>query len=326
MTGSNASIALNPRIFGILCVMGSATLFSIQDMLIKLLSGDYALHQITFIRGITATLITLAIFVPLEGGYANLRTTRWRVHLFRGFLVVAANMSFFSALATMPLGEATAIYFFAPLVITALSAIVLGEHVGPRRIAAVIIGFIGVLLVVRPGQESFSFTSLLPLLAAIFYGALQVSTRYLGLSEKASTMSFYMQLTFVLFSGTIGLAFGDGSMSGSGKESLEFLTRAWIWPPLQDWGVIMGTGCLVSFGGYLVSQAYRNAEGGLIAPFEYIALPISIFFGIAIWGDWPDAISWIGITIIAAAGIYVFVREALTGRRSRHKVPVRPAK
>lgn len=326
MQSAPAARAISPQLVGILCVMGAATIWSIHDVVIKSLSGGYPLHQITFIRGIVASLATLAIFLPLDGGWRNLRTSRWRVHLLRAFLVITANMSFYAGLASLPLGEATAIYFFAPLVITALSAFVLGEHVGPRRWAAVAAGFLGVLLVIRPGLEAFKPAALLPLLSAVCYGALQVTTRYLGFSEKASTMAFYMQFSFVLFSGTIGLLLGDGRFSGSGDPSVEFLTRAWIWPPAGDWPVLIGIGCLVSLGGYIVSQAYRHAEGGLIAPFEYVGMPLSIAFGIFFWGDWPAPVSWIGIALIAGSGIFVFLREAWLGRRPREKVPIRPMK
>lgn len=318
--------AASPQLVGILCVMGAAAIWSIHDVVIKSLSTGYPLHQITFIRGIVASLVTLAIFLPLDGGWRNLRTSRWRVHLLRAALVITANMSFYAGLASLPLGEATAIYFFAPLVITALSALVLKEHVGPRRWAAVAAGFIGVLLVVRPGLDAFQPAALLPLLSAVCYGALQVTTRYLGFSEKASTMAFYMQMSFVVFSGAIGLLLGDGSLAGSGDPSVEFLTRAWIWPAPNDWPVLVAIGVLVSFGGYLVSQAYRHAEGGLVAPFEYVGLPLSITFGILFWGDWPAPLAWTGIALIGLSGIYVFAREAWLGRQNREKTPVRPAK
>ena len=325
MTLSSVAAGRNPHLLAVLCVTGAAAMFSLHDVLIKLLSEGYALHQITFIRGMVASLVTLLLIIPLDGGYRGLLTPRWRVHLFRVFLVIVANMSFYAGLASLPIGEATAIYFFVPLVITGLSALVLRERVGPRRLAAVLVGFLGVLLVVRPGADSFQTASLLPLLAALCYGALQVSTRYIGLSERASIMAFYMQFGFIFFSASVGLAFGNGHLAGSSNQSIEFLMRAWMWPAPEDWPVLIGLGFIVAFAAFLASVAYRSAESAFVAPFEYVAMPLAITFGILVWGDWPDVLAWIGILLIAASGVFVFLREAWIGRRAAGKEPVRPA-
>ncbi len=309
------------NLIAITCALGGTAGFVLHDVLIKSLSSGYALHQITFIRGIVAGLVTLAVLIPLEGGYRNLVTPFWRIHIVRGFLVVAANMAFYSALASLPIGEATAIYFIAPLVITALSAVVLGEHVGPRRWSAVFIGLAGVVLVVQPGMATFQMASLLPAIAAICYGVLQILTRVLGVKEKASTMSFYMQFTFMVFSGTVGLFFGNGWLSGSADPSIAFLTRAWIWPPSGDWPVLLGIGLIAAFSAYMLAQAYRLAEGGLIAPFEYVGMVMAIIFSIAVFGDWPNGLAWAGIFLIGASGLYVFFRETILGRKTDGKAP-----
>ena len=122
-----------PSIRGILCVLAAGVTFSTSDMMIKTLSGAYPLHQIVIIRAIVALMIILGLFMPLEGGYHNIRTTRWKLHVFRGGCVVVANMSFFVGVAALPLAEATAIFFVAPLIITALSVPFLGKKVGVRR-------------------------------------------------------------------------------------------------------------------------------------------------------------------------------------------------
>jgi len=301
------------NLIGIACAMGAASIFSVNDVLIKLLSGGYPLHEITFIRGVIATTVILAVFVPIDGGYANLRTPRWRLHLLRSFTVVAANMTYYAGLASLALSEATAIYFMAPLFITLLSALVLGERVGPRRIIAVVAGLAGVLIIIRPGFAAFQLAAILPLIAAFLYASVQIMARKLGMGEKASTMSFYINFTFILFSGSIGLVFGDGHFSGSGNPSLEFLMRAWVWPPVSDWPVLIGIGVLISIGAYLTSHAYRSVEAALLAPFEYIAMPLAIVFSVVIWGDWPDAIAWLGIVMIAFAGLFVIFRETRLG-------------
>ena len=260
--------------------------------------------------------------MPLEGGYRNLRTNRLPLHLLRGLAVVIANMAFFAGLATLPLGEATAIFFVAPLFITILSIPILGERVGLRRWLAILVGLGGVTIVLRPGGSEFHPAFMLPLVAALAYALLQIMTRKLGMAEKASTMAFYIQLTFIFISGAIGLTFGDGSLSGRGDPSLEFLLRAWVLPDMGDALIMVAIGVLSGMGGYLISQAYRISEAALVAPFEYLALPLAVFWSVLIWGAWPDLISWIGISLIAGAGHYVFYRETVLCRKLVLKRPL----
>ncbi len=311
------------RLIGILCIMGAVWTFSTQDAGIKWLSGDYPLHQITFFRSFIALSITLAVIVPLEGGFSNLRTKRIGLHLLRGLTVVSANMAFFTGLATLPLAEGTAIIFVSPLFITIFSVLLLSEQVGVRRWLAIFFGLAGVLIVMRPGGNTFQYAAVLPLIAATFYALLQIMTRKLGFTDKASSMAFYIQLTFLVFSSLIGLIFGDGRFSGSGNANLEFLTRAWIWPNPDDALIICGIGVLAAAGGYLISQGYRICPANIGAPFEYAALPMGIFWSILLWGDWPDSWSWLGIALIGSAGLYVFYRETLAGGSPRWKLPFR---
>ena len=192
-----------------------------------------------------------------------------------------------------------------------------------RRWIAVGVGLAGVVIVIRPGGSAFQAAALLPLFAAFAYALLQITTRKLGTVDKASTMAFYMQLSFVVFSGCMGLAFGDGRFGDTGSENLDFLLRAWVWPSWSDLALLGTLGAIISTGGFLVSKAYRGSEAGLIAPFEYVAMPIAIFWGVVIWGDWPDGLAWLGIALIAGAGFFVFYREAMQGRMLRWKAPLR---
>lgn len=322
-SGSGGAAVISPQLLGICCVMTAVVIFSIQDMGIKWLSGGYPLHQIIFIRASVAIVLTLAIFVPLEGGYRNLLSRRWRMHLLRGGAIVIGNMAFFTGLASLPLAEAVAIFFTAPLIITILSVPILGEHVGPQRWFAVMVGLCGVLIIVRPGTEAFQAAAILPLVAALAYSLLQMMTRKLGVAEKASTMAFYMQLMFLSASCVMWVIAGDGRFSGGGNPSLEFLLRAWVWPSTTDFAIIFAIGTMNAFGGYLISQGYRVAEAGLVAPFEYVAIPLAVLWGVLLWGEWPDTMVWIGIVLIAAGGLFVAYREAIRGRRVVTEQPVR---
>ncbi|MCP5038982.1 MAG: DMT family transporter [Rhodobacteraceae bacterium] len=298
------------NLIGISSVMGAGVFFTINDAAIKFLSGDYALHQVVLIRSGIGLVLMLTLLMPLMGGYRHLRTGRLPLHILRGMVVVFANMTFFLGLAAMPIADATAIFFVAPLIITGFSVIFLGEYVGLRRWGAVFVGLIGVIIIIRPGTESFQLAALLPLAAAFGYAGLHILTRYIGVSESALTMTFYIQLTFVVVSVLFGLTLGDGKFASTSSVSLEFLTRAWGRPDSGDYLVFMLVGIASTAGGFLISQAYRLCEAGLAAPFEYIALPLSVFWGLVVFGEWPDRASWIGIGLIVGSGLYMAWREA----------------
>lgn len=306
---------------GIACVLGGMAALSTQDVLIKWMSGSYPLHQIILGRAVIAVVLTLLV-VQLSGGLSLLRSKRPGLHLLRGLLLVVANVAYFVALAAMPLAEAIAIFFVAPLFITALSVPFLGEKVGARRWLAVAAGLCGVVIMLRPGQGIFDPVALLPVLAAFCYAVMQILTRRLGVTDRASPMVFYVQLTFVVASGAAGLVMGDGRFAGSTHPSLDFLLRAWTWPAPGDALLILACGVLITIAAYLLSQAYRIAEATSIAPFEYVALPLSAVWGVLLWDDWPDLTALLGITLIVGSGLMVFYREAALGRLLASKRPM----
>jgi drug/metabolite transporter (DMT)-like permease len=301
--------SLSKNSIGISSALGASFFFSFNDMAIKFLSGDYALHQVVLIRSVIGMVVLLAVIVPLEGGYRILRTNRLFMHLLRGMCVVIANMTFFLALAAMPLADAVAIFFVSPLVITLFSVIFLKETVGPHRWLAVGMGLIGVVVMMRPASSSFQAVALLPLISAVAYASLHVLTRKIGDTEKAGTLTFYTQVTFIFVSVVMGLTTGGGRFAGSGDPSLDFLLRDWVWPATSDYWIFVLIGIASTFGGYFISQAYRMCEAGLAAPFEYVAVVLAIFWGVMVFGEWPDQIAWIGIALIVGGGFYMLWRE-----------------
>ncbi|HPD91482.1 MAG: DMT family transporter [Rhodobacter sp.] len=300
---------------GTLSAVGGSLAFSLGDMSIKFLSGGYPLHEIVLIRSVIGLAILLGAVIPLAGGYGLLRTRQPGKHLLRGAFVVAANMTFFLALSAMPLANATAIFYVSPLMIALFSILFLGEHVGPRRWAAIAVGLLGAMVMVRPGSDTFSTIALLPLVSAACYAGLNTMTRKLGPGESAATMAFYIQLTFIAFSVVFGLAVGNGRFDPGGDSTLSFLLREWVWPAPADLPFFALAGFGTALGGLMISQAYRLCEAALVAPLEYAALPMAIFWGLTVFGDWPDAVSWIGIALILGAGIYMVLREARPAAR-----------
>ncbi|MYH56796.1 MAG: DMT family transporter, partial [Boseongicola sp. SB0675_bin_26] len=170
------------REISISCAILASVAFSLNDASVKWLSGDYPLHQLILMRSVVALLLTLSIVVPLEGGWSRLRTRRPVMHVLRGCCVVLANLAFFSGIAVIPLAEATAVFFVAPLLVTGFSALFLKERVGLRRWSALAVGFIGVLVIVQPGAVEFRWAMLLPILAAVGYATLHTMTRNMGLT------------------------------------------------------------------------------------------------------------------------------------------------
>lgn len=304
---------------GMLCI-------SVNDTLIKFLSDGYPLHQMVFVRsaiGLTAS----SVFLHLEGGASLLRTDRPALHALRAGLIVIANMTFFAALAVMPLGAATALFFVAPLFITLLAIPVLGEPIGAPRIIAIVVGLLGVAIMMAPGVDWDGiprWNLLLPVAAAACYSGMQVLTRKLGDRSAASAMAIYIQGTFIVVSVGFFAVAGNGRFAREGQnEAFEFLLRAWVWPAAGDLWIFGVLGLMSAFIGYSLSQAYRLGTAAVVASYEYIALPLAIFWGWVVFGEVPAPVVWVGIALIAGAGLAVFARERSLARPVASARPIR---
>lgn len=323
------SIANRPAV-GIGFILLAMVSISINDMLIKQLSGGYPLHQMVFIRSLIGIAFSLML-VKYEGGWSILRTRTPLLHALRGILIVISNLMFFTALAVVPLAEVTALFFVAPLMITLLAIPVLGEKVSWLRLGAIVVGFIGVIIMIHPwenaGERKFSMLILfLPVIAAFTYALNQVLTRKLGVASKASAMAVYIQGMFIIVSLVFFVFAGDGRFAEvSENESIRFLLRAWVWPQGTDQYLFIGLGFNSAIIGYSLSQAYRMADAAVVAPFEYAGLPLAVMWGWVIWGEFPGPTVWSGIALIVGAGLFVFLREQqkkrrlVRGRRIHHR-------
>ena len=291
---------------GMLCI-------SINDLFVKQFSKNYPLHEIIFIRSLIAILFTL-LLVKSEGGLKILKTQQPIQHALRAVAIFLCNMIFFSAIATLPLATATALFFVAPIFITLLSIPLLGEKVGIRRLLAVITGFLGVFIMMKPNTWSMSdippFIYFLPVIAAVLYALMQIMTRKLSKSSKPAALAFYIQLTFVIFSLIFGLIFGDGKLADvSSNTSLHFILKGWTFPKTSDLPYFFALGFLAAGVSYFMSKAYSTAAAASVAPFEYVLLPLSIFWGWTFFGDIPDLYILTGIIFVVGSGLYVLIRE-----------------
>ncbi|MDU8928467.1 DMT family transporter [Alisedimentitalea sp. MJ-SS2] len=311
--------AQNNPAAGIGFIVGAMAAISINDMLVKQLSGGYPLHEIVLIRSAIGIMFSL-IFVQLEGGWHILKTRTPGLHALRGIVIVISNLTFFTALAVIPLADATALFFVAPLMITLMSIPILGEKVGPLRLGAVIVGFLGVLLMMQPwaGEAPGGVSRwvlALPVIAAACYALNQVLTRKLGVASKASAMAVYIQGMFIIVSLLVWLVAGDGRFADvTENESLRFLLRPWVIPEGIDRWLLLGLGMNSAVIGYAISQAYRMANAATVAPFEYVGLPMAILWGWLIWNELPGLWVWVGTVLIVGAGLFVFFRERAKAR------------
>ncbi|HNB26718.1 MAG TPA: DMT family transporter [Alphaproteobacteria bacterium] len=292
--------------------------FALQDWIIKKISGGFPVHQAIIIRCIVALPILL-ILVRIQGQLGDLISPKLRWLVLRGVILVVSYTTYYLAFPAMPLANVIALWFTTPLFVTALAGPLLGETVGAKRWAAAIIGFVGVLIMVRPFTDGFDAAGLLPIVSALSYGTAQLMARRMGVTETAAVMSFYQNLVFLLVATAMALLFGDGRFAGSADPSLEFLFRAWAVPEGWDLLLLGLCGVIASAGMVLLTQAYRMAEANFVTSFEYTAIIWATLGGWWFWNEIPDKLTLVGALLIVGAGLYM-----LYGARPSTAVEIEP--
>jgi drug/metabolite transporter (DMT)-like permease len=212
-------------------------------------------------------------------------------------------------LAALPLADIEAIRFSGPLMITLLSVVILGEKVGPRRWLALFVGFVGVLLIVRPGSTAFNLGSVFILISVLFYALTVILTRKLQAGDSSATMAYYSSLVYLVAALVLApLPAIVGAMPNA-HPSIAFLLRAWSMPTLIDLVIMAGLGLVWAGWMYFMSRAYSVAQASVIAPFEYVSLPINIMWGFLIWQEIPTLATLVGASLTLFSGLYVLYRE-----------------
>jgi len=302
-SGTDASVQ------GIVLITVGIGVFSIQDVFIRALGDTYPGFQIMFIRGLVA-IVPIFVFVMFSGGLQTLRVAHPWLNILRGVLALTSYTLYYMALQALPLAVSTALFFVAPLIVTLLSVLFLRETVGVRRLAAVLAGFIGVMMIVRPTDGAVSMEMLLPALAALAYAISIIITRHIGRNQTGPSLAFYAMLSFIAVSGLAGLFLGSGYGAASYHPSIDFLLRGWVLPTSGDMFLIAICGVIAAFGFYCLSQGYRVAPVSVVAPFEFVAMPLAVFWGFLVWSEVPSPLTFSGIAVIIVSGIYVLQREA----------------
>ena len=260
------------------------------DLTAKEILRTYPLLQFVLVRSLIA-IVLLLVLARNFGGLASLRTGKKAWHALRTVLAIGAMFGFFYGLAHMPLVNALTLGYTAPLMVTALAAIFLGDHVGWRRWSAVIIGFVGVLIMLRPGSDEVSFAALSVLVAAFCYACQAITARRLAGSESTLSLSFYVVI-------------------GPLAVSLVLLdSDSWLQPDFTGWLLFSVAGICSVLAWIGLVNGYRGAPPAVLAPLEYLALVAGAIAGYLIWDEVPDRWVVVGALIIVGSGLFVVYRD-----------------
>jgi drug/metabolite transporter (DMT)-like permease len=309
-----SSVALKPAssilrqdrpIFGIVLINLAVVVFTSMDAVIKGVSETFPTGELVFFRNLFA-------FGPILGfmmwqGRIDLRTRHLVGHLLRGLFGVSAMYCYFLSYKLLPLSDAIALGLSGPIFLTILSIPFLGERVGVRRWSACIVGFIGVLIMTRPGAGVWQPEALVPLLAAVFYALAMISIRKLTATEGSGSIVFY----FTLFATLAGLATAP---LGAVDPDL-----AWVWPSSWEWLIVLAIGLMGGCGQILITIAFRCAPVSVVAPFDYMALVYGFILAFIFFREIPDWYLIVGGATVVASGIYIVHRETIIARERRRR-------
>ena len=296
------------NIKGVGFIVLAMLIFSFQNIAVKSISGDYPVLEIVIFRSIVALPFTL-LFFRYEG-YRGLPTTkRHKLEYLRGLFLFLSYTTYFMGLAALPLADVASIRFSAPLIITILSVVLLGEKVGLPRWSAVIVGFMGVLFIIKPGSATFNIGSIFVMIATLLYSFSVMTTRRLRTTDSSATMGYYSTLVYLIAALILApLATVVGKVPNA-HPSLAFLLRSWAMPTLRDWLIMSGLGLFWASGMYCSTRAYSLALASVAAPFEYLTLPINALWGFVFWHEIPTFATWVGAFLTIASGLYILYRE-----------------
>ncbi|AFT70188.1 Permease, DMT superfamily [Alloalcanivorax dieselolei B5] len=274
---------------GVLLMAAGVGILPLMDSLAKYLSDEYHVVQVTWARYLFHFLLLGALLLwrlPLSA----LIPRHAGLQVIRSAFLLSTTLCYFGAIAFLPLANALALAFLGPLVSTALAPLILGESAGPRRWIAVTVGFLGTLVVIRPGWGEFHWASLLGLGAGVSYGLYQLTTRRLSGSGRPSVTLFYT------------------SVFGLAVLSL-IVPMVWRWPDPATWGLMLLMGSVGALAHFLIIRAFEYASAPVLSPVSYMEMVSAVTLGWLIFGDFPDAWTWAGIGLIVVSGLLIVIWE-----------------
>ncbi len=278
-------------------------LFDLQAAIIKYMGDQYSVEQISLFRncfGLIPHVLVLLFFSKTPVRATNWKLKRWKLGLARGLLLVCAQVSFYQSLVYLQLATAATLAFSGPFFITLLSIPLLGQKVGIWRWCAVLLGFVGVVMVMRPGSDVFTMVSVLPVCAALFYAAASLTARLFDDSESTALINIYSTIVAAFAALLITLITGNWTRLNSASD--------WLW--------FLGMGLVGGCAVMLLITAFRKAEPSLLSPFEYLGIPFSFILGWVFFDEAPVDTLFPGVLLIVGAGLLVVWRERANSRSS----------
>jgi drug/metabolite transporter (DMT)-like permease len=264
-------------------------LLTLGDAMTKWLGQNYPVGQIICLRGVFM-LLPIAIMTARSGGIASLRVNKPTDIALRSVLFIGTTALIATSMILLPLADAAAILFAGPLFITAIAPWILNEIVGWRRWTAVTVGFVGVLIMLRPTPEAIQILALIPLAAALCSAFRDVVTRKISPTESTNAIMFWSTLALITVS-ALSAPFG------------------WVAPSISELGLFATSGVLVGIAHYMMIESYRAADASVVSPFKYTAILWAVALGYIIWDDKPDAFILIGSFLVIGSGLYILYRE-----------------
>ena len=305
MTSIIPSAPSSDRILvGVALMLGFCITAPLLDVAAKLASDTVPVGQITAARFIVQCVL-MAPFVWIMGLSLRVARGQWLALLARAALLFVATFCFIAAIRVMPLADALAIVFVAPFIVLLVGKFYLGEEVGPRRVGAAIVGFVGVLFVIQPSFAAFGGVALFPLGTAVGFAFYILVTRGLSRRVHPVTMQFYTGLIASLLCLPVLML-----AQGTGAELLDP-----VWPEGIAWLWLLGVGFFATLSHMMMTYALSLAPSATLAPLQYLELPVATLLGYLVFSDFPNALTLTGIAIIISAGLYMIHRERVTARQ-----------
>lgn len=281
---------------------------SLQAVAVKWIGGNYSVLEIVTFRSLVALPATL-IFFRLEGKKGLPTTSNLKPQIVRGLFLFFSYTTYMMGLAALPLADIEAIRFSGPMMITILSVFMLSEKVELQRWLALIVGFGGILLIVKPGSTHFNEGSIFILISVLFYALTVISTRKMNATDSSATMAYFSSWVYLVAAFIFSpLAAMVGEIPNA-HPSVAFLFHPWTMPTLLDLFIMSGLGFVWAIWMYFMTRAYSVAQASVIAPFEYASLPINIMWGLLIWHEFPTTTTIVGAVLTLMSGLYILVQE-----------------
>ena len=274
----------------------SVIFFSVMEILVKFLSSSYPIGELVFFRGFFG-LLPIIFIMPKKKFFQNFKTKKIKLHIFRTITGCFALISIFFSLKYLPLADAISITFAAPIFATIFSIFFLKEIVGKKRWFAVLIGFLGILIILKPGTSLFSIYSIFPILFCVGFAASASLIRVLSKTDKNYLISFYY---------TAGLTL----------VSLFLDPLSWKIPLFKDCLLLISIGIIGSLGNIIITEAYRKSEISLITPIKYLNLIFAIVFGYYLFNEVPEVSTLIGSVLIIVSTVIIFIRERKLNKKN----------